>query len=283
MKKNYSIIFTVLLSFIILLQTNGNEAISNNSGSPAGRTGSPSDNATCASSNCHAGTASSSPTQIIFSNVPATGYIPGQTYSITATVSQSGINKYGFQISPMNVNGTLLGSLSLTNPSTTKIVSSKYVTHTAAGTSGTGGKTWSFNWTAPVAGTGNVTFYGAFNFANGNTNASGDIIRTNILTISENTGTTGINTIDRNPFNAVLYPNPVINEAKIQLSLDELSSVMIQITDLTGKSITEQTHANGKPGVQEFPLAIPAGLKTGIYRAIITINDQKVVKSFFKN
>lgn len=37
--------------------------------------------------------------------------------------------------------------------------SNKYVTHVAASASL---NTWTFNWTAPVAGTGNVTFYGAF-------------------------------------------------------------------------------------------------------------------------
>jgi hypothetical protein len=56
-----------------------------------------------------------------------------------------------FQISPQAVNGALQGQLIITSPNTTKIVSTKYVTHTASGTSGTGGKTWSFDWVAPVA------------------------------------------------------------------------------------------------------------------------------------
>ncbi|MBL0097318.1 MAG: hypothetical protein IPP46_13165 [Bacteroidetes bacterium] len=73
MKRTFTLISIFLVTIIILLQTSGNEAISNNTGAPAGRTGSPFDNATCAASNCHSGTATVSPTQIISSNIPVTG------------------------------------------------------------------------------------------------------------------------------------------------------------------------------------------------------------------
>ncbi len=282
MKRTFTLISIFLVTIIILLQTSGNEAISNNTGAPAGRTGSPFDNATCAASNCHSGTATVSPTQIISSNIPVTGYVPGQTYTITASPAQTGINKYGFQISPMNASGALQGTIVVTNPSTTKIVSTKYITHTSSGTAGTGGRTWTFNWVAPVAGTGNVTFYGAFNFSNGNSQSNGDIIRTNTLTVSEDQGTAGISSVKADPFNTLLFPNPVFNDATLRLNLIDNSPVSIQYLDITGKIISEKITYNGRPGLQDFNITVPAQLETGIYRLLVSVGDQQSLKSFYK-
>ena len=50
----------------------------------------------------------------------------------------------------------------------------KAITHTSSGISTTGdSNSWSFDWTAPASGTGDVTFYGAFNAANGDEIISG--------------------------------------------------------------------------------------------------------------
>ena len=38
----------------------------------------------------------------------------------------------------------------------------KYITQIAGGVDGKGSRTWSFNWKAPVKGSGKLTFYGAF-------------------------------------------------------------------------------------------------------------------------
>lgn len=282
MKRTFTIISVAFMAAIILVQTSGNEAISNNAGAPAGRTGSPFDNATCASSNCHAGSASPSPTQIITSNIPVTGYVPGQTYTITASPAQAGINKYGFEISPMNASGTLLGTIVVTNPSVTKIVGTKYITHTASGTAGTGGRTWTFNWVAPAAGTGNVTFYGAFNFSNGNTQSNGDIIRTNTMTVSEDAGTAGLTSVTGDPFNTILFPNPLISDATIRLNLVDNSDVIIQYLDLSGKNISDPIVLDGKPGLQEFKITIPSDLNQGIYHLLVQAGNRQAIKTFYK-
>ncbi len=124
-------------------------------GAPAGYTGSPGDGQNCTS--CHGGTATSS-TGWITSNIPASGYVPGTTYQITATNSLTGSGKFGFEVSPQNASGTLLGTLAA-GTNSQLVGGGKYVTHTNASPSIS---TWTFNWTAPAAGTGNVTFYGAF-------------------------------------------------------------------------------------------------------------------------
>lgn len=281
MNKKITLLSLVAVAGLVLVQTSGNEAISNTAGSPAGRTGSPADGQTCASGSCHAGAASVSPTQIITSNVPSSGYVPGQTYTITASVAQAGISKFGFQISPQSSNGTLLGQLIITNASQTKIVSTKYVTHQTAGTSGTGSKTWSFNWVAPTAGTGSVTFYGAFNFTNGNGQSNGDIVRTNTLVIPEASGV-GIAEVQNDVFNATVFPNPADESITARFTVKESSPVTLTFTDLKGSIVGTPTDYVVVPGTQEIALVLPSGMQTGVYRLVIEQNGSRSVKSVFK-
>ena len=282
MKKTLTLTSITALVIMLLIQTSGNDAHSNNSGAPAGRTGSPTDGVTCATSNCHAGNASVSLMQIISSNVPAAGYIGGQTYTITAACAQMGINKYGFQISPQAANGALVGQLIITSPTTTKIVSNKYVTHTASGTAGTGGKTWSFNWVAPIAGTGDVTFYGAFNFANNSGTSSGDIIRTNTLLITEDQTTIGIAPVNGDKLAAILYPNPIQSEATLRINLESQEIVIAKILSLNGQLIAEPMEFFGTPGINDFAFQVPSNLTTGTYKLMVTAGNAASVKTFFK-
>lgn len=140
----------------------GTAAFAYPSGAPAGYTGSPGDGHHCTS--CHNGSAATV-TGWITSNIPAQGYTAGSTYTITVTVSGTG-NK-GFEVSPQNASGTQLGVLAA-GTSNHLTGGTKYVTQNSAG-SYSGTATWSFSWTAPAAGSGQVTFYGAFTVAKPNT------------------------------------------------------------------------------------------------------------------
>lgn len=124
-------------------------------GAPAAKTGSPGDGSDC--TECHGGTASTV-SGWITSNIPASGYTPGQTYTITASNQITGSGKFGFEVSPQNAAGTLLGTLTA-GAGNQLVGSGKYVTHTNANNTTS---SWTFSWTAPAAGTGTVTFYGAF-------------------------------------------------------------------------------------------------------------------------
>jgi hypothetical protein len=178
-----AVIFSGLVAIIAFNALN-HTADSHNSGAPAMRTGSPGDGASCKS--CHAGPAAATQAGLITSNIPVDGYSAGQTYTITATISRAGHNEFGFEISPQNVAGAQLGTLIVTNTTEMQLVGSgKYITHKTAGVSGTGSRTWMFNWTAPAAGTGDVTFYGAFNITNNMNNSGGDTIVLSTLTVAE--------------------------------------------------------------------------------------------------
>jgi len=141
-------------------------------GAPAGYTGSPYDAKNC--TNCHGGSATTQ-SGIITSNVPSQGYTGGSTYTITVTLSGSG-NK-GFEVSPQDPSGNLLGTL--TAGSGNKLVGSgKYCTHSSV--VGGSSATWNFTWTAPVVGTGSVTFYGAFTITE-------PVTKLSTLVVNENT------------------------------------------------------------------------------------------------
>ena len=132
-------------------------------GSPDACTGSPADKASCAQPSCHEGSAVFK-TGLITSNIPEEGYIPGKTYTITGTAYGSPTAKrFGFQISPQSLTGELLGKMVLSDKTQTMLTGKgKYITQKDLGVEGRAYKSWSFNWIAPKAGTGKVTFYGCF-------------------------------------------------------------------------------------------------------------------------
>lgn len=160
-----SVIISLLVTF---------SAIAYPSGAPAGYTGSPGDGQHCVS--CHGGSAATV-TGWITTNVPAAGYTAGTIYNITVTVSGSG--KKGFEVSPQNAAGTQLGILAA-GTSSHLVGGTKYVTQSSAGsTSST--VTWTFTWTAPVAGTGPVTFYGACVVGKPNTKLTNTVVNENTV------------------------------------------------------------------------------------------------------
>lgn len=209
-------------------------AAASTNGAPAGRTGSPGDVFNCTS--CHPGSATTI-SGLITSDIPLAGYIPGQTYTITGSITSIGKTKFGFQVSPQDSAGSELGTLVITDPAKTKLVGTtgNYVTHLTAGTSFPAGTaTWSFDWIAPAVGTGDVTFYGAFNITNNNNNSSGDAIRLSTLIVQENVPAT-LNDIENLEVWNV-YPNPFVGIIHLN-SLSNSKIESLKIFDITGKLV----------------------------------------------
>jgi len=151
-------------------------------GSPGGKTGSPMDNSDCTS--CHNVQGTTVTTTNITSNIPSDGYIPGNTYTITANLVNAGTPN-GFEITcEENTSNTKTGILFNTNPSATQLVNNgNAITHTTAGNSL---NTWIFDWEAPAIGTGDITFYGAFILAGYPIGSNiGDYLTLSTLSISE--------------------------------------------------------------------------------------------------
>jgi hypothetical protein len=157
MKKSI-FIFGSIIAIAILFYPQ--QSISLSTGSPGGKAGSPTDGVDCMQ--CHGVLSTSASTANITSNIPPSGYVPGNIYNITAVHNGAGFgDPTGFEITcEENTSNTKTGIFFITNSNTTQLVNNgNAVTHTAAGNSF---MTWSFDWEAPLSGTGNVTFYGAF-------------------------------------------------------------------------------------------------------------------------
>ena len=124
------------LSIVLFGAFGGDENSDYPSGAPAGYTGSPGDGKNC--TQCHNGSASNV-ADWITSDIPPEGYTPGTNYSITVTVTGSGWK--GFEVSPQNVPGDLLGTLTA-GANNHLTGSGKYVTQNAR--SNANPATWSF-------------------------------------------------------------------------------------------------------------------------------------------
>ena len=262
-------------ALIAVLAVNSSPSTSaNGTGAPTARTGSPGDGANCTA--CHTGSAASTVAGVITSDIPASGYVPGATYTITATIASTGINKFGFQISAQTPTGVKRGTMVITDASRTQLITSgKYITHKAAGTAGVGSNTWSFSWIAPVAGTGSFTFYGAFVLANGNNANSGDQVRLATLPVTEAVAT-GI-TDEVLAADAVsVYPNPATDFVSINVL--NAAKADVTITDISGRIVkTIRDHDLG----QNQPVVI-SELPEGIYMLRIATENGQVIKKIIK-
>ena len=153
-------------------------------GSPGGKTNSPMDGQNCTA--CHVGSINSGQGSVtITSDIPASGYIPDNTYTITVKSSHPSYTKYGFELTAESF-GNKTGGFTIVNSSQTKLTNGgNAVTHKLAGTLGSASKNWSVNWTAPAAGNMSVDFYATSVTANGNSQNSGDNVYTANYSVNE--------------------------------------------------------------------------------------------------
>ena len=119
-------------------------------------------------------------------------YVPGQTYPITVTHSNTDLTRlrWGFELTVLDTSDEKAGNLQSLD-AFTQILNNQgpgsarqYIEHTASGTfiGQQNGASWTFNWTAPATDVGPVTFYSAGNQANNDGNTSGDYIYKTFVT-----------------------------------------------------------------------------------------------------
>ncbi|MBL7890623.1 MAG: T9SS type A sorting domain-containing protein [Bacteroidia bacterium] len=240
----------------------------NGSGAPVAKTGSPGDGANC--TQCHSGTPTTQ-AGLITSTIPGAGYTPGQTYTITASIVSNPTVKFGFEVSPQNTAGTQMGTLIVTNSTETQLVGSgKYITHKTAGTAGTGSRTWTFDWTAPAAGSGAVTFYGAFNKTNNSGTNAGDAIVLSSLTVQENTATSIAE--ESTNINVNVFPNPSSEHFTLSYELKENSKVEAKLISLTGQVVKVLMNEEQVAGKTEKHFEIDPSIAKGTYFVSVSVN-----------
>ena len=151
---------------------------------------------------------------------------------------------------------------SLTIGTGTKLVNgNKSITHTASSTANP--KTWTFTWHSPVAGSGNVTFYGAIVVAKANTKLC-------TLVVHEDTGV-GIQELGLQLVK--MYPNPCTNALYVT-GLNAKSDVNLYSVD--GRFV--KNLYSGMAGQTE-KIEISGNTPAGIYLVELKSgNERKVEK-----
>jgi len=273
----------LVLILVIIISFAGISAITKEDGR-AGATGSPGET-TCNTSQCHSGNPlNNGAGSVVISapTMPNWQYFPGHNYPISVTVSKTGSPLFGFGFEALRSTGANGGVLSITNPAQTQLKSAPIsgnfrtnVVHTLNAGLTADSHTFTFNWTAPAAGTGNVTFYTAGNAANNDGDSTGDFIYTASHVITESL--TALNEIPG--YDALqLYPNPATDRFKIVFDLDQTSQVEIKMNDLSGKIVENVTSETLSTGRHEIYHDISQDLPRGVYFVTVSAGQKQMVK-----
>ncbi len=243
MKNKYNVMIPALaVLFVVFMASFSGGDNDNSGGAPGGYTNSPADGKNC--THCMGGTATATDGWLS-SDVPATGYVAGQIYTIT--VVATGTGRKGFQISPQDQAGNLIGAIS---PGVgNKVVAAKYITHSAAVLSDA---SWQFQWQAPATGAGAVTFYASRVMGMSNT-------QTSTLTIPQSTVGIG----EANALECSVFPNPATTGARISMVLHRQSEVVVDLLDVQGHVVKQILRTRLGQGTHLIPFEGPS--RPGIY------------------
>lgn len=293
MNKKYLLSAFFMITVLVLVNTNTvNSKITS---PPAGNSGDPFTNTSCATSGCHAGPAQT-PAGNDYSITIGTGsptsplsgfcYTPGTQYNIAFLINQIATTNpyYGFQIVALDAANAKAGTMAVANAATTQINTGggvgtrQYMGHKTANTT----HNWSFKWTAPASGTGPVTFYFAYNVCNASTanptSAQGTIYK---AAIPIQQCSSGIEDISSMVADLNIFPNPVSNELGISFNLLEAANVSSQLYSLDGREVNQLMNekVNGGNFVRSFNMN---DLPSGIYLMKLNVGGATITKKIVK-
>lgn len=284
----YTLFFASLCAIALLGNKNGRA-----SDAKAGNTGAPGDEAlpngtpiTC--SGCHIAspiTATMSVSVIDSSGNAVTQYVPGEKYTARVVITPTaGVPKgYGFQMIALKDDGNTdldgfsdPGNQMVNNYKIATIPNGRtYAEHDNISTP----NTFNVVWTAPAAGTGNITFYAAGNAVNKNGLNSGDGAAVTTLKLTES-----LNAATQNPdagkIGLQLWPNPASSVLHATFRLPGSGNYHLAARDLSGRTIWE-TVQQLPAGEQQIEIPVSAWTP-GIYFVSVSGNEVsanvKVVK-----
>jgi len=148
---------------------------------PAGYTGAPPDNMTCAQ--CHTSQGSGSLT--LQFGEGTFNYVPGQTYDLEVLIQDTGQQRFGFSMTARLEDQPSVATGSWTaGERNTVYDAGNHIGHSNA-PFGEGSQAFRMMWTAPAENVGDIVFYAAANAANGNfSNGPGDNVYTARMVVS---------------------------------------------------------------------------------------------------
>jgi hypothetical protein len=279
MKKFYHLAFTLGTAGVLFI------AGINSDNGKAGATGSPGEQ-TCSQSNCHTGSANNSmggSVALTSSDLVNWEYTPGQTYTLTATVTQQSRSLFGIGLEALLPSGANAGTLTPGVGTTIKTAtvmgnSRNNIVHNSNAGATANAHSFTFTWTAPATDVGPITMYFAGNATNNNGAKTGDYIY-NASQVVAPAGV-GISEQENSPFTFSFYPNPTTENITVNYSLEESAKVQYVIYDLTGKKVQTES-ATRFPGAQQQSIDVNS-LRAGTYLLSLNVNGSVITKRFVK-
>jgi hypothetical protein len=239
----------------------------------AGLTGASWDNSGRTCNSCHSGGSYNPTTQITLLNgsTPVTQYVPGTAYTVQVKItSASGAPKYSFAVmcattsAHTNINkwGTMPTGVANHTVSARNYVEQTSA-RTATSTSPTSNYILSIPWTAPLAGTGSVTFYAEGMAVNGTGNTAGDspgagvnasftenttlpVVFSSISAVRNKNGVT-VNWTSETEINTQSY--------SVENSIDGSNFKIVgtkNASNISGRAIYNYTHTNPTKGINFY-------------------------------
>ena len=230
----YKIFALAFLAF--LFQSRSSGPATTLSAGVTGAPGSAGDMGTCGNTGCHAGGSFSPSLSLELtdgSGNSVTEYKPGESYTLTVSISASGSpSGYGFQAVTLDGANANTGSWSNlgTGVQEATVGDRNYIEHSTPSSI----DFFEASWTAPAAGTGEVTIYSAGTAVNLNGTSAGDGTANYSLTLSEGTGTS-TNDLPAEISALTIAPNPVVDWAQIRVTSEISERVQLQILDTQGR------------------------------------------------
>jgi hypothetical protein len=215
-------------------------------------------------------------------------YVPGQTYTVTVTITHPVYDRFGFQIVSLQDNNNLFAG-TVTVLDTTRNRSQQptwgpgqdrvFVMHRIAGTSPVAPNTgqWAYRWQAPSTNVGNISFYACCLAGNNNgQNDSGDETYSTKITISPSA--IGISQPAVPAFGLTVYPNPASDFIQLDFSLPEACTVQADLLDMSGRIV--QTLVPRRPGSVSLSerVQIQNGLAAGLYLVRTRVDEKEYLK-----
>ncbi|MCW5907117.1 MAG: T9SS type A sorting domain-containing protein [Chitinophagales bacterium] len=262
-------LYIALLAAGSLFVTSGVHDVASNA-APLGSTGAPGEN-TCAKSGCHTGSAINSGMALLSVDCSNAMYEPNEVYSITVSLQQSNIHRFGFQLLALNNNNESTGTFLITDSARTQTQTGTgtytgrhYVTYKYAGTEpfAPGVGKWSFQWKAPAAYEGAITFYTAAVAADNDGTDAGDTVYTKQISLQA--ATTGFEDENTSKLGFAVFPNPTSSRLIVQYTSSKTSDTQIMLTDLSARNVFVSAFRSDKAGEQVAMLDVLV-LPSGIY------------------
>lgn len=232
---------------------------------------------------CHSGSSAISNSSVASISFSGTNnkYIPGSTYTINVELVGAPSPKNGFEIVALrNSDNANVGNISITDATNTQIVtglSKTYVTQTSAGNSIT---SWSFDWTAPTNGEGDITFYSSSIVSNNDGSSSGDETHLKQLVIQEDASN---DVLEQSEIVSIDNSLKLINDnnwIKTSLFVEKAKYITSKVMTLNGKIIysNKSILTVGKNNLEPINLS---NYSKGIYIINYTIDNQIISRKVF--